>query len=294
MAARPLDCRDSLAGRVAFVTGGLGGIGRACVESLVAHGTLVAFTYAGGHDAADAVGELVATAPDQLSAHALDLRFDASIRRSLSEARDRWGAIDILINNAAVGTATVATYADSAAEQDSAMLAINADGTLKMCQAFVEINAARTVDGALKLINISSVGGGVAVFPGFRLSDGMSKAAVAFLTRQLAAELTDSMIDVFAVCPGATNTAMFQASTLKPMSQERREAFVASMPKGPADRAHRDRLHRHISRLGLLDPAPRGGDRRLDGTGCPSRADHRATPLNGGIRPTPAGLAADR
>lgn len=82
-----------------------------------------------------------------------------------------------------------------------------------------------------KLINISSVGGGITPFPGFRLSDGMSKAAVAFLTRQLAAEAVHGEVDVFALCPGATNTAMFQASALSKLSPDELTAFLARLPK---------------------------------------------------------------
>lgn len=226
-----LDCRSSLAGKIAFVTGGMGGIGRACVQALLAHGATVAFTYADRRESADDAQRLVDTAP-RLSAHALDLRHADSIARSLHDAHARWGGIDILINNAAVGSATVANYAEDAGAQDSAMLTINADGALKMCQAFLDLVKDTLATTPRKIINLSSVGGGVQVFPGFRLSDGMSKAAVAFLTRQLAAELTHSAVDVFAICPGATNTAMFQASTLNHMTPAEREAFVATLPKG--------------------------------------------------------------
>jgi NAD(P)-dependent dehydrogenase (short-subunit alcohol dehydrogenase family) len=229
---RIIDCRPSLTGKVAFVTGGFRGIGRECVLALLAHGTHVAFTYAEGHESAAAAEQLVAQNPEHLSAHPLDLRAGASIQRCLEQALARWQRLDILINNAAVGSATVAAYADTPAEQDSAMLTINADGTLKVCQTFLSLMHAQLKITPLKMINLSSVGGGVQTFPGFRLSDGMSKAAVAFLTRQLAAELTDTLVDVFAVCPGATNTAMFQASTLNHLTPPERQAFAESLPKG--------------------------------------------------------------
>ena len=214
-----------------MVTGGFGGIGRECVRALLAHGASVAFTHVQDREPDAAVAKLVAEAPDRLSAHALDLQSTTSIRQCLADVNDKWGRIDILVNNAAVGSATVAGFADDTATQDTAMLTINADGTLKMCQAFLELMQDRIGDFPLKLINLSSVGGGIGIFPGFRLSDGMSKAAVAHLTRQLAAELTDRMIDVFAVCPGATNTAMFQASTLDPLSPGEQEAFTQALPK---------------------------------------------------------------
>ncbi|MEM7343144.1 MAG: SDR family oxidoreductase [Chloroflexota bacterium] len=229
---RVIDCRPSLMGKVAFITGGFGGIGRECVQSLIAHGANVAFTYSDGVERAEEAEQLVAENPDQLSAHVLDVRYLSSIQHSMKEAMARWQRLDIVINCAAVGSATVTNYDDEAAKQDSAMLTINADGTLKVCQTFLELMTHALKTDPLKIINISSVGGGIQVFPGFRLSDGMSKAAVAFLTRQLAAQLTDTMVDVFAVCPGATNTPMFQASTLNSMTPDEQKAFAESLPKG--------------------------------------------------------------
>jgi NAD(P)-dependent dehydrogenase (short-subunit alcohol dehydrogenase family) len=226
-----INCQSSINGKVALVTGGFGGIGFACVETLLAHGAHVAFTYADGQNQEAASLQRVAANPSHLSAHALDLRSSDSIHKCMKSVIERWGHIDILINNAAVGSATVAAYADDAATQDSLMLAINADGALKMCQAFLAAAKNHPTAHARKIINLSSVGGGVQVFPGFRLSDGMSKAAVAFMTRQLAAEQMDGAVDVFAICPGATNTAMFQASTLNKMSADERAAFEQSLPK---------------------------------------------------------------
>ena len=64
---------------------------------------------------------------------------------------------------------------------------------------------------------------------GMRLADGMSKAAVAFLARQLAAENVHTGVDVFCLCPGATDTPMFQASSLNHLSPEARAAFESSL-----------------------------------------------------------------
>ena len=227
-----IDFRAGLAGKVVFLTGGMGGIGRACIESFIAHGANVAFTYADRQESAAEAAPLVAANPSHLSAHAIDLRFVQSIESCMEEVMAKWGQIDIVINNAAVGSATVTAYADTLAEQDSAMFTINADGALKVCQTFLRLMQPDLKTSPLKIINLSSVGGGIQVFPGFRLSDGMSKAAVAFMTRQLAAELTDTLVDVFAICPGATNTGMFQASTLNKLSTEEKQTFIASLPKG--------------------------------------------------------------
>ncbi len=69
------------------------------------------------------------------------------------------------------------------------------------------------------------------MFPGFSLSDGMSKAAVAHLTRRLAAEAMAPGEDVFALCPGATDTGMFRRSSLNPVDEAARAAFPARLPK---------------------------------------------------------------
>ncbi|EJT50707.1 dehydrogenase/reductase oxidoreductase protein [Trichosporon asahii var. asahii CBS 2479] len=223
--ANPLD----LTGRVALVTGGSGGIGRAIVSLFLQRGAKVATTFVPGVEDAQKLHETFGS-PASLTFHPLDLRSADSIQACLDSALEEDGRLDILVNNAAVGSATVAAWTDSVAAQDAAMLAINADGTLKACQHFLTLP--HSGDFPRKLINISSVGGGIAIFPGFRLSDGMSKAAVAFLTRQLGAECCHKAVDVFAVCPGATNTEMFRQSTLNPMSEQQRTDFLKALPKG--------------------------------------------------------------
>jgi NAD(P)-dependent dehydrogenase (short-subunit alcohol dehydrogenase family) len=218
-----------LKGKVALVTGGNSGIGKACVERLHDYGASVVLTVVEGVE--DENAALAGFAGrERVAVHPLDLRKPESIRACIKGASSRHGRIDILVNNAAVGTATVARFSDELDGQDSAMFTINADGTLKMCQAYLA-SCGEEKSCRRKIINISSVGGGITAFPGFRLSDGMSKAAVAFLSRQLAAEHVHSMVDIFAVCPGATNTPMFQASTLNKMSVAEREAFTNSLPK---------------------------------------------------------------
>jgi NAD(P)-dependent dehydrogenase (short-subunit alcohol dehydrogenase family) len=60
----------------------------------------------------------------------------------------------------------------------------------------------------------------------------MSKAAIAFLGRILAADLAQSDINVFTICPGATSTPMFEASTLAGLDSLSREKLIAALPKG--------------------------------------------------------------
>ena len=216
----------SLEGRIALVTGGSGGIGQACVKRLLDYGAKVTLTYIKGTETPEMVLEKFSDV-DGITIQPLNLNDINSIKRCINGVVQQHGQIDILVNNAAVGSATVSEFSDDSETQDSVMLDINADGTLKMCQQFLTLPDTPN----RKLINISSVGGGIAAFPGFRLSDGMSKAAVAFLTRQLAAETVHFGVDVFAVCPGATNTAMFEASTLSKLTLKERKRFLLNLPK---------------------------------------------------------------
>lgn len=226
--------------QVAIVTGALGGIGRATVHRLVHDGWAVAASYAQGVESPEkgiALKDELGEHGDRISLHPLNLANSASIRAFFSDALAAWGQVDALVNNAAVGTATVVDYASDSTQQDELLLHINATGTLTLTQLFVAYlrsqwgGLALPAMPAAKLVSISSVGGGMAAFPYFRLADGMSKAAVAFMTRQIAAEHVHTPLDVFAICPGATNTGMFQASTLNAMSEAEREAFVARLPK---------------------------------------------------------------
>ena len=148
----------------------------------------------------------------------------ASQEALLAQLPDR---IDVLINNAAVGSATVKRLSDNKYEQDRKMFEINALGVLWLTEAIIP----RMMENGGKIINISSVGGGIFHFPGFVLADGMSKAALTFMTKQLAAEHAHTKIDIFAICPGATDTDMFQSSTLNKLTVEQRKAFVEALPK---------------------------------------------------------------
>jgi NAD(P)-dependent dehydrogenase (short-subunit alcohol dehydrogenase family) len=225
--SRPLDLTASIRGRNALVTGGSRGIGRACVEALLAHGARVALTYNRGQLEAE---ELVQRWPDHASCHRLDLQDPASITRCFEEFQQRWGPLHILVNNAAVGSATVSDYETDTRRWDDAFFEINAHGALRVAQEGLALMRRHPSEEHGKLINVSSVGG-IQIFPSMRLSDNMSKTAVVAMSQQLAAELAQAPIDVFTVCPGATDTGMFRRSTLDKMDEERRQHFVNRLPK---------------------------------------------------------------
>lgn len=213
--------------RNVLVTGGSGGIGKACVARFAAGGDRVWFTYRSGRDRALAlVAELTATGAE-VAAFEFDQGDWASHQRLAAELP---GPVDVLVNNAAVGSKTVESYVPGAEhERVAAFLQINSVGPLWLIQQLLPGMLER---GYGKVVNVASVGGGVAVFPGFHIADGMSKAALAHLTRQLAAELAHEPVEVFAVSPGAVETTMLEASTLSALSAAERAGLEARLPRG--------------------------------------------------------------
>lgn len=207
-----------------LITGGSSGIGRACVRRFAEGGDRVWFTYRFGKDRAET---LVAELGGDCAAFELDQGDWESHERLLESLPS---TVDVLVNNAAVGSATVADHVPGAEhERVAAFLRINSVGPLWLIQRLLPGMLEREYG---KVVNIASVGGGVTVFPGFHVADGMSKAALAYLTRHLAAELVHSPVDMFAVNPGAVETNMLEASTLATLTPEQRAALEARLPRG--------------------------------------------------------------
>lgn len=210
-----------------LITGGSSGIGRACVRRFATGGDRVWFTYRLGRDRAEALVAELSEAGAQCGAFEFD-QGDWTSHEQLLDALP--GPVDVLVNNAAVGSATVVDHVPGPDhERTAAFLQVNSVGPLWLIQRLVPGMLER---GYGKVINVGSVGGGVTVFPGFHVADGMSKAALAYLTRHLAAELVHSPVDMFAVNPGAVETTMLEASTLSALSPEQRAALEARLPRG--------------------------------------------------------------
>ena len=205
-----------------LITGGSNGIGRSMVECFAQAGYEVWFTYRNGRERAEALMESLPGKAVQA------FYFDQGNWESQNDLLQALpGTVDILINNAALGSATVNTYVNETHLQEQALFQVNTIGTLWLTQSLLP---AMLAQGFGKIIILSSVGG-LTPFPQFRLADDMSKAALAFMTKQLGAELCQTPVDVFAICPGATETVMFEASTLNGLSPAERLSFIHSLPK---------------------------------------------------------------
>lgn len=208
-------------GSLVVITGISKGIGKAIAQKFLAEGYQVIGTYN-------------QTEPDKGDygprCQNLTLKkVDLTQKTDIIKFCDEIPTVQILINNAGLGSKTVERYSQDVQEQDRLLFSVNALAPLWITQLLLPKLKQNT---SAKIINIASVGGGVFHFPGFRLADGMSKAALTFMTKQMAAELVHTGVDVFAVCPGATETDMFKTSTLNEFTAEEKQAFIKSLPKG--------------------------------------------------------------
>jgi glucose 1-dehydrogenase len=191
---------SGLQGKVAAVTGGDQGIGRAVVERLARDGADVALCYRSNKAGADEVVAAVQSAGRKAIALQCDVAKLADGQRFIDESVARLGRVDILVNNA--GVEKHKEFWDVSEQDYDAVLNVNLKGPFFISQAFVKHR--RQAKSGGKIINISSVHEDLP-FPGFA-SYCASKGGLKMLTRNLGIELAPLGITVNAVAPGAIDT----------------------------------------------------------------------------------------
>ena len=204
------------------ITGGSSGIGKALVERFARSGCEVWFSYCRGKARAEALCQSLQSYP------VVSVYFDQGDYDSCQAFCEHIPAeIDVLVINGGLGTKTVENYSSDPQIQDELFLKVNALGPLWLCR---EIVPKMEMRDSGKVILVSSVGGGVAPFPEFRFAEQMSKSALAYMGRQYAAILAGTGVDIFTICPGATDTPMFQASTMNHLEDSERDSFLERLP----------------------------------------------------------------
>ena len=195
---------SGLKGKIAIVTGGSRGIGRAIVERLAADGADVTFFYKGNREAADAVLAIAQKAGWTLSAEQLDVTDAPGCAAAVERVVERCERVDVLVNNAGVIRDNLLALLEP--EDVHAVLDTNVGGVFNVTRAVVPHMISRR---AGKIINVSSVSGE----KGGRgqTNYAASKGAINALTRALAVELASRRITVNAVAPGVIETEMSQA-----------------------------------------------------------------------------------
>jgi NAD(P)-dependent dehydrogenase (short-subunit alcohol dehydrogenase family) len=188
-----------LDGKVAVVTGGGRGLGRAYCEALAREGAAVV-----AGDIRDTAGTVAAVeaAGGRIAGAALDVADMASCQALADLAVDRFGRIDVLVNNAALyGDIRGGRFDALSPEQWDRVMTVNVKGVWQCCKAAVP--ALREAGGG-SIVNIASLAATYGM--AYAVDYATSKAAVIGLTRSLARELGRDWIRVNAVAPSAVAT----------------------------------------------------------------------------------------
>jgi 3-oxoacyl-[acyl-carrier protein] reductase len=192
--------KTGLAGKVALVTGGSRGIGAAIARRLARDGAAVAVTYNASPEKAEAVVQEIEAAGGRALAVRADSADVSAVRRAVGTTVETFGGIDILVNNA--GILVLGTVDRFSLDDFDRMVAVNVRA------GFVAVQeAARHLKPGGRVINIGSMVADRTGFPGASVY-GMTKAAVAGLTRGLAIDLAPRGITVNNVQPGPIETDM--------------------------------------------------------------------------------------
>lgn len=209
-----------LDGKVALVTGGNRGLGLGMAAALAEAGADVVSVQRSAE--APELTERVDAAGRRLLPLALDLADPDASHRALDAALDRFGRVDVLVNNAGVQRRAPAT--EFSFDDWEAVLAVNLDAVFRFCQAF---GAEMVRQGRGKIVNVASLlafQGGVTV-PAY----AASKHAVAGLTKALCNEWASHGVNVNAIAPGYMDTDMNTALRDDPA---RTQAIGERIPAG--------------------------------------------------------------
>ena len=190
-----------LQGKVAIVTGGGRGIGRASALAMAKEGAAVVVS-ARTRSEIDEVAREVTDLGSRAFAIDADLSRESEVTRVINESVEAFGKVDILVNNAGIGM-TFCNVVDIKPEDWDRMLQINLTGPFLCCRAVLPLMIKQRSG---KIINISSLGGQIGIAG--NSSYGASKAGLINFSQCLAAEVKQYGIDVNAVCPSGTDTRL--------------------------------------------------------------------------------------
>ena len=188
--------------RTALVTGAARGIGLATAKRFLAEGWCVAFLDIDGETLGKSHAALAR--PDTTLALTCDVADAAGVTRAFAAITQRFGRLDALVNNA--GIAIFKPLLETTLADWERTLAVNLTGAFLCTQAAALL---MRDNGGGAIVNITSISGLRAST--LRVAYGTSKAALAQLTKQQAAELASIGIRVNAVAPGPVDTAMAKA-----------------------------------------------------------------------------------
>ena len=207
----------ALQGRIALVTGASQGIGRACALELARAGATVALA-ARSADKLAALAEEITASGGQAAAFTLDVASEESIKSGAKAVLERYGKVEILVNNAGITRDGLMMRMKRADWDD--VLSTNLTGAFLLTQALLP---AMLKNRWGRIINITSVVGRTG--QAGQVNYASSKAGLIGLTRSLAREVASRGITANAVAPGYIETPMTAV-----LDDKQRQAMMATIP----------------------------------------------------------------
>ena len=206
--------------RVALVTGGTRGIGKAISAALKAAGCKVAANYAGNSAAADAAAKELG-----VSVYKWDVGDEAQCKEGIAKVEADLGHIDILVNNA--GITRDGFFHKMNGEQWRDVIRVDLDSLFNMTRPVIEGMRAR---GFGRVINISSINGQKG--QAGQVNYSAAKAGMIGFTKALAQESASKGVTINAICPGYIDTEMVAA-----VPEEALKKIIATIPVGRLGKA---------------------------------------------------------
>lgn len=205
------------AGKTALVTGALGVLGQAIVEALLEDGHRVALVDL-DQDSLDAYCQNFP--PGRLLPVACDVSAPAAVDAALARIREKWNAVDLLVNNAGILSNNKA--AQTTAEEWRQVLSVNLDGAFYLSRAVMEEMKRKRWGRIVNITSLAAKTGGITAGTAY----SVSKGALIALTFSLAAELAPFGVTANGIAPAYVRTPMVTTQ----LTEEQRLAILEKIP----------------------------------------------------------------